>query len=105
MTVDKTRNADRLRERLKEKRREWQAKRRVALANDPRVQAMKLVLKARQRAAYEKAKVRRRVFVAKLKASRRERKAEQPTQSDAALTPGLRPATRPCEPFVSPTAK
>ena len=57
MTADKTRNAE-LRERLKQKRCEWQAKRQVALANDPRVQAMKQALKERQHAAYEKTKAR-----------------------------------------------
>jgi hypothetical protein len=44
------------RERLEQKRREEQARRRTALADDPRVQAMKQSLKERRHAAYEKAK-------------------------------------------------
>jgi len=93
MTGDKTRNAE-WRERLKQRRREWQAKRRVALANDPRVVAMKLALKERRHAAYEKTKAYRKAVVAKQKQARRERKAEERTQRDTALRQMLRPATK-----------
>src|SRR5262245_43639629 len=49
MAFDKTSDPE-WRERLKQKRREELAKRRAALAADPRVQAMKQALKKRQRA-------------------------------------------------------
>ena len=95
MTVAKTRsNSETLRERLKEKRREWRAERKVALAKDPRVQAMKQTLKDRARAAYEKAKIYRKAIAAKQKERRRERKAEHRADRNAALRDKVHPATR-----------
>ena len=93
MTFDKTRNAE-WREHLKEKRREWQVKRRVALANDPRVLAIKQALKERRHAAYEKAKVYRKAIAERKKKLRREREAEQRAQRDAVLREKVHPATR-----------
>ena len=93
MTADETRNAE-WRERLKLRSREWQAKRRAALAKDPRVQAMKQALKERTHAAYEKAKVYRKAIAAKQKQAQRARKAEQRAARDAALREKVHPATR-----------
>ena len=95
MTSDKTGNTVTLRERLKERRREWAASRKAALAKDPRVQAMKQTIKDRVRAAYERSKVYRKAIGAKQKERRRERKAEQRAERDDALREKVRPATRP----------
>ena len=96
MTVAKTgSNSDTLRERLKDKRREWQANRKAALAKDPRVQVMRQMHKDRVRAAYEKAKIYRKGIAAKQKERRRERKADQRAEQDAALREKVHPATRP----------
>ena len=94
MTSDKTSNTVALRERLKERRREWAASRKAALAKDPRIQAMKQTMKDRARAAYEKAKVYRKANAAKQKERRRKRKAEQRAERDDGLREKVHPATR-----------
>lgn len=80
-------------ERIKQERREEKAKRRAALAADPRVQAMKKALKERQRAAYAKSKERRKAIAAEQKQQRRERKAAERAKRDAALMKLVRLAT------------
>ncbi len=92
MPFNKSRDLE-WRERMKQKRREQQAQRRKARAADPRVQAMKQVIKERRRAAYEKAEARRKALAEAQKQSRRARKAEQRAERDAALLQQLRPAT------------
>jgi hypothetical protein len=84
MSFDRTSDAG-PRERIKQERREEKAKHRAALAADPRVQAMKKALKERQRAAYAKAKERRKAIAAEQKQQLRERKATDRAKRDAAL--------------------
>ena len=81
------------RERAKEARREANARRRAALEVDPRFQAMKQARKDQLRAAYAKAKERRKAIAAELKQQRRERRASERAERDAALMKLIHPAT------------
>jgi len=92
MPFDKKRELE-WRERLKKMRREKQAKRRAALAGDPRVKAMKLALKERLHAGYEREKERRKAIAAEQKRRRHERKTAARSERDAALKKLTHPAT------------
>jgi hypothetical protein len=78
---------------LAEDLRAERARRRAAIASDPRVQAFKQALKERRRKAYENAKVRRRQLAEERKRLRRERKAEERAGRDFQLRRLLRPGT------------
>lgn len=82
------------RERMKEKHRAEQKKRRAALAADPRVQAMKEALKKRQHDAREKAKARRKEIVDDRKHRARAETIAEPAERAAELRAKVRPATR-----------
>jgi hypothetical protein len=84
MILDKTLDQER-RQRLKKERHEAQARRREALAKDPRVLAAKRAQKERRHAAYEVAKARRRELVREQKGRRRELEAEERTLRDASI--------------------
>jgi len=73
------------RARLKEKRKAEQKERRRALANDPRIVAMKEALKVRRRAAYDSGKARRKQYVDERKQRDELRAADERAQRDAEL--------------------
>ena len=81
------------RERLKQQQREARAKRKEAMAADPRVQAMKQAQKDRRRTANEAAKARRKEATAERKQRERDKRAEDRAQGRASLQRRVRPAT------------
>ena len=81
------------REHLKQQQRDARAKRKEAMAADPRVQAMKEAQKERRRAAGEAAKARRKQATEERKQREREAKAEQRSQQRTVLGRRVGPAT------------
>ena len=82
------------RERMKEKQRAEQKKRRAALAADPRVQAMKEALKQRLSAARQQAKERRKLIVDERKRHAHAEAIAERAERAAELRAHLQPATR-----------